>query len=53
MRCMLKRQNAQLDQDEFGALRDANNKRVKEAARLEGISLEQAMERKRGFRYLY
>ncbi len=30
---------------------DAN--RVEEAASLEGISFEQAMERRRGFRYLY
>jgi hypothetical protein len=42
-----------LDADEKAALEGANMARVKEAALLEGITLEQAMERRRGFRYLY
>lgn len=50
---MLVRENRRLDEDELGGLKDANRVRIEEAARLEGITLEQAMERKRGFRYLY
>ncbi|KAJ6622563.1 MFS general substrate transporter [Mycena sp. CBHHK59/15] len=49
----LLRKNKQLDEDERTALEGANESRVKEAAILEGISFEQAMERRKGFRYLY
>jgi hypothetical protein len=34
-------------------MQGANEIRVKEAAILEGISFEQAMERRKGFRFLY
>ena len=50
---MLVRENKRLDMDELGALKGANKERIEEFARLEGISVEEAMERKRGFRYLY
>jgi len=50
---MLVRENRQLDADDKTALDGANRLRVEEAARLEGISFEQAMERRKGFRYLY
>ncbi|KAH8115418.1 MFS general substrate transporter [Phellopilus nigrolimitatus] len=53
IRYILIRDNKQLDEDELGALKGANRERVEEAARLEGITLDEAMERKRGFRYLY
>ena len=53
IRWMLVRKNKQLDEDEQGALKEANRERIEEAARLEGITFEEAMERKRGFRYLY
>lgn len=53
IRQMLVRKNKRLDEDELGALKGANRERIQEAARLEGISIEEAMERKRGFRYLY
>lgn len=53
MRCILKRENRQLDEDELGALSGADRERMEEATRLEGITFEEAMERKRGFRYLY
>jgi len=49
----LVRKNKQLDEDERVAMQGANEIRVKEAAFLEGISFEQAMERRKGFRYLY
>ncbi|KAJ7250041.1 major facilitator superfamily domain-containing protein [Mycena haematopus] len=47
------RQNNKLDEDERVAMQGANEIRVKEAAILEGITFEQAMERRKGFRYLY
>ena len=53
MRSMLKRMNKKLDEDELGAMKGANWKRIEDAARLEGITLEEAIERKKGFRYLY
>ncbi|TFY75869.1 hypothetical protein EWM64_g8143 [Hericium alpestre] len=53
IRCMLIYENKQLDKAEVGAFEGANRERIEEAARLEGISVEEAIERKRGFRYLY
>lgn len=50
IRQILVRRNRKLDADEWAG---ANQIRVKEAALLEGISFEQAMERRKGFRYLY
>ena len=50
---MLVRANRKLTRSELGALKGANRQMVEEAARLEGISVEEALERKRGFRYLY
>ncbi|KAJ6559076.1 MFS general substrate transporter [Mycena vulgaris] len=49
----LVRKNKQLDADERASMEGATENRVKEAAILEGISFEQALERRRGFRYLY
>ncbi|KAJ7259565.1 MFS general substrate transporter [Mycena haematopus] len=46
----LLRTNKKLDSD---AMQDANESRVKEAAILEGITFEQALEKRKGFRYLY
>ena len=53
IRQILVRDNKRLNEDELGALKGANRDRIEEFARLEGITLEEAMERKRGFRYLY
>ncbi|KAG6813012.1 hypothetical protein H0H92_014750 [Tricholoma furcatifolium] len=50
---MLIRRNKQLDADENAALREADRARVEEAARLEGLTFEQAMERRKGYRYLH
>ncbi|KAK0192570.1 major facilitator superfamily domain-containing protein [Armillaria mellea] len=50
IRQSLVRENQRLDKEDTLKI-DAN--RVQEAARLEGITFEQAMERRRGFRYLY
>ncbi|PCH35553.1 MFS general substrate transporter [Wolfiporia cocos MD-104 SS10] len=53
MRCMLIRQNMQLERDELELLRYAKRERIEKAARLEGLTFEEALERKKGFRYLY
>ncbi|KJA20089.1 hypothetical protein HYPSUDRAFT_204133 [Hypholoma sublateritium FD-334 SS-4] len=53
IRQMLIRENRKLDADEKAAMEGANRTRVEEAARLEGITLEQAMERRKGYRFLY
>ena len=42
-----------LDEDELDALSGVNRERVEDAARLEGITVEEALERRKGFRYLY
>ncbi|KAF9257148.1 MFS general substrate transporter [Marasmius fiardii PR-910] len=53
IRQMIVRDNKKLDEDERAAVQGADRTRVEEAARLEGITFEQAMERRKGFRYLY
>jgi len=53
LRWMLIRENRQLERNELGEMAGANRERLEEAARLEGITLEEAMQNKRGFRYLY
>ncbi|KAF7317476.1 MFS general substrate transporter [Mycena kentingensis (nom. inval.)] len=45
--------NKKLDADELAAIGEAEELRVKEAAALEGITVAEAMERRKGFRYLY
>ncbi|KAF8625962.1 hypothetical protein AX17_006687 [Amanita inopinata Kibby_2008] len=53
MRQMLVRENRRLEEGEKAALNSADRARVEEAARLEGLTFEQAMERRKGYRYLY
>lgn len=53
IRQLLIRKNKKLDEDEKAALEGPTRARVEEAARLEGLTLEQAMERRKGYRYLY
>ncbi|KAF8184189.1 hypothetical protein BJ912DRAFT_975239 [Pholiota molesta] len=53
MRQILIRENRKLDNDEKSAMEGANRTRVEEAARLEGLTFEQAMQRRKGYRYLY
>ena len=50
---MLVQDNKRLAEDDLKALSSAGRERVEEAARLEGISMEEALEKRRGFRYLY
>ncbi|KAJ7485985.1 MFS general substrate transporter [Mycena galericulata] len=49
----LVRKNKQMAADERASMEDATENRVKEAAILEGITFEKALERRKGFRYLY
>ncbi|CAA7261868.1 unnamed protein product [Cyclocybe aegerita] len=53
IRQMLVHENRKLDADEKAAMEGVNRTRVEEAARLEGITFEEAMERRKGYRYLY
>ncbi|KAL5504714.1 hypothetical protein ACEPAH_7377 [Sanghuangporus vaninii] len=53
MRCKLKQSNKKLDEVEVDALKGVNRERVEDAARLEGITLDEALERRKGIRYLY
>ncbi|KAK7691722.1 hypothetical protein QCA50_005122 [Cerrena zonata] len=52
IRCMLVKQNKQFEQDELANMTGARRERIEEAARLEGLTFEEALERKKGFRYL-
>ncbi|CCM04646.1 uncharacterized protein FIBRA_06830 [Fibroporia radiculosa] len=53
VRCMLVHQNKLLDRKELEILKGDARERIEEAARLEGLTFEEALERKKGFRYLY
>lgn len=53
IRQILVRKNKKLDADENLVMKGVNRTRVEDAAKLEGISFEQAMERRKGYRYLY
>lgn len=53
IRQMLVRENKRLDADEKAFMEDADQTRIQEAANLEGITFEQAMQRRKGYRYLY
>jgi hypothetical protein len=45
--------NRQFDTDNAAASSGTSEERVKKAAHLEGITYQQALEKRRGFRYLY
>ena len=53
IRQILVRRNKRLDASEKLAMEGADLTRVGEAAKLEGITFEQAVERRKGYRYLY
>ncbi|KAF8574831.1 MFS general substrate transporter [Ramaria rubella] len=53
IRQMLIRDNRKLDAQDLLVLKGAHRERVEEYARLENISFDEAVERKKGFRYLY
>lgn len=54
IRAMLIRQNKQLAAEEADALNDPDHRqRIEDAARLEGLTFEAVVERKKSIRYLY
>ncbi|KIM50312.1 hypothetical protein SCLCIDRAFT_1225422 [Scleroderma citrinum Foug A] len=53
IRCMLLRENRCMEQNEINTLQRAQHDRIEKAAKLEGITLEEAFRRREGFRYLY
>lgn len=50
---MLVEQNKQLERDQLNNLTPDERQRIEDAAKLEGLTMQEALERKRGFRYLY
>ncbi|KAF8548635.1 hypothetical protein OG21DRAFT_1373069, partial [Imleria badia] len=52
MRQMLIHENKQMEREEQ-AFSESQRVRIEEAAKLEGISFEEAVRRRRGFCYLY
>lgn len=53
IRQMIIKRNKQMLEDELKCITPANKLRVEEAARIEGISFEEAMAKRRGFKLLY
>ncbi|KAF9243120.1 major facilitator superfamily domain-containing protein [Melanogaster broomeanus] len=53
MRQILIRENKQMDRLDLELLEGPERDRIQEAARLEGVTFEEAMRRRKGFRYLY
>ncbi|KAF8839409.1 MFS general substrate transporter [Paxillus ammoniavirescens] len=53
MRQILIRENKQMDRLELELMQGPERERIEEAARLERITFEEAMRRRKGFRYLY
>ncbi|KAI0687878.1 MFS general substrate transporter [Cerioporus squamosus] len=52
LRGILVHQNKRLEREELDNLKGARRERIEEAARLESITFEEALRRRRGFRYL-
>ena len=48
---MLARENRRMAHEDFD-LNEAKRGRIEQAAKLEGITMEEAVEKQRGFRYL-
>ena len=53
VRVLLVRDNKRMDREEMDLMHGPERERIEEAARLEGISFEEAVRRRKGFRYLY
>ncbi|KAG1740812.1 major facilitator superfamily domain-containing protein [Suillus paluster] len=53
MRWILIKENNQIDGEEKKLMEGPGRERIEEAARLEGISFEEALKRRKSFRYLY
>ncbi|KAF8839408.1 MFS general substrate transporter [Paxillus ammoniavirescens] len=53
VRTILVRENKRMERQEMDLMHGAERERIEEAARLEGITFEEAVRRRKGFRYLY
>ncbi|EIW80769.1 MFS general substrate transporter [Coniophora puteana RWD-64-598 SS2] len=53
IRCLLIRDNRRIERAEEEFMHGPERERIEEAAKLEGISFEEAIRRRKGFRYLY
>jgi len=53
IRCLLIRDNKRIERAEEELMHGPERERIEEAAKLEGISFEEAIRRRKGFRYLY
>ncbi|KAH7906918.1 major facilitator superfamily domain-containing protein [Hygrophoropsis aurantiaca] len=53
IRWMLIRENKQMDKDDMKFMRGPDRERIEEAARLEGITFDEATRRRRAVRFLY
>ncbi|KAH7906801.1 major facilitator superfamily domain-containing protein [Hygrophoropsis aurantiaca] len=53
IRWMLIRENKQMDKDDMKFIQGPDRARIEEAARLEGITFDEAIRRRRGVRYLH
>ncbi|KAH7906339.1 major facilitator superfamily domain-containing protein [Hygrophoropsis aurantiaca] len=53
IRWMLIRENKQMDKDDMKFMQGPDRERIEEAARLEGITFDEAIRRRKGVRYLY
>ena len=53
IRQILVKRNKEFDANDKLAMEGVDRARVEEAAKLEGITFEQAIEKRKGFRYLY
>ena len=50
---MLVAENKKMERDQLKNLTQAERQRIEDAAKLEGLTIPEALERRRGFRYLY
>jgi hypothetical protein len=54
IRCMLVRENKRMEHEDLNHLMHGpERQRIEEAAKLEGITFDEAIKRRKGFRYLY
>jgi len=53
IRTMIVRDNKRMEHAELDLMHGAERERIEEAARLEGITFDEAVRRRKGFRYLY
>lgn len=52
-RMLLVRENKRMEREELNLMHGPERERIEEAARLEGITFDEAVRRRKGFRYLY